>query len=222
MADLNDLHRQLLGMQKQVRFATARAITATVRKIEAAEKENLRRKLDNPTPFTVNSVRSKGATRDNLTGRVFIMDTAVPYLEPFEVGGLHYLGEGQKAVLNPKNIRLNKYGNLPKAKLQQLKARPDVFIGKVTNNYGEDVGGVWQRKKAKKKSGKKPGSGENAPQWHTRSPKKSRSPKLLIRFGDALPVTPVLGYQALAHDMASRLMKTELSVALEQALKTAK
>ncbi|MEC4940421.1 hypothetical protein VVX58_27190, partial [Escherichia coli] len=83
MADLNDLHRQLQGMQKQVRFATARAITSTVRKIEAAEKENLRRKLDNPTPFTVNSVRSKGATRDNLTGRVFIMDTAVPYLEPF-------------------------------------------------------------------------------------------------------------------------------------------
>ncbi|HHV8547346.1 TPA: hypothetical protein ACUPTM_003116 [Escherichia coli] len=221
MADLNDLHRQLLGMQKQVRFATARAITATVRKIEAAEKENLRRKLDNPTPFTVNSVRSKGATRDNLAGRVFIMDTAVPYLEPFEVGGLHYLGEGQKAVLNPKNIRLNKYGNLPKAKLQQLKARPDVFIGKVTNNYGEDVGGVWQRKKAKKvaktrKRRKRSPNGTRAPR------KKSRSPKLLIRFGDALPVTPVLGYQALAHDMASRLMKTELSVALEQALKTAK
>ncbi|EFI5570539.1 TPA: hypothetical protein ACHLGH_004926, partial [Escherichia coli] len=37
MADLKDLSRQLLGVQKQVRFATARAITATVRKIEAAE-----------------------------------------------------------------------------------------------------------------------------------------------------------------------------------------
>ncbi|EES3797924.1 TPA: hypothetical protein JWK76_002600 [Escherichia coli] len=221
MADLNDLHRQLQGMQKQVRFATARAITSTVRKIEAAEKENLRRKLDNPTPFTVNSVRSKGATRDNLTGRVFIMDTAVPYLEPFEVGGLHYLGEGQKAVLNPKNIRLNKYGNLPKAKLQQLKARPDVFIGKVMNNDGEAVGGVWQRKKAKKvaktrKRRKRSPNGTRAPR------KKNRPPKLLIRFGDALPVTPVLGYQELAHDMASRLMKTELNVALEQALKTAK
>lgn len=221
MADLKDLSRQLLGVQKQVRFATARAITATVRKIEAAEKENLRQKLDNPTPFTVNSVRSKGATRDNLSGQVFIMDTAVPYLEPFEKGGLHYLKEGRKAILNPKNIRLNKYGNLPKAKLQQLKANPDVFIGKVTTCYGDDIGGVWQRKKAKKvaktkKRRKRSPDGTRVPR------KKSRSPKLILRFGDTLPVTPVLGYQVLAHDMASRLMKTELSVALEQALKTAK
>ncbi|EHM4464129.1 hypothetical protein KGH42_000101 [Escherichia coli] len=221
MADLTELHRQLRSLQKQMHFATARAITSTVRQIEAAEKENLRQKLDNPTPFTVNSVRSKGATRDNLTGRVFMMDTTVNYLTPFEEGGLHYLGEGRKAVLNPKNIRLNKYGNLPKAKLQQLKARPDVFIGTVTNNDGVAVGGVWQRKKAKKvtktrKRRKRSPNGTRAPH------KKSRPPKLLIRFGDALPVTPVLGYQELAHDMASRLMKTELSVALEQALKTTK
>ncbi|WP_218070405.1 hypothetical protein [Escherichia coli] len=220
MADLKDLHRQLQGMQKQMRFATARAITATVRKIEAAEKENLRQKLDNPTPFTVNSVRSKGATRDNLTGLVFIMDMAAPYLEPFEKGGMHYLKEGRKAILNPKNIRLNKYGNLPKAKLQQLKAKPDVFIGKVTTRYGEDVGGVWQRKKPKKvaknRKRKRSPNGTRAPR------RKNRPPKLLIRFGDALPVTPVLGYHELAHDMASRLMKEEMSVALEQALKTAK
>ncbi|MED8996968.1 hypothetical protein RCM47_21585 [Escherichia coli] len=220
MADLKTLPRQLRALQKQVRFATARAITSTVRQIEAAEKENLRQKLDNPTPFTVNSVRSKGATRDSLTGKVFVMNTATAYLEPFEVGGLHYLGEGQKAVLNPKNIRLNKYGNLPKAKLQQLKARPDVFIGKVTTKNGESVGGVWQRKKAKKiAKGRKR---KRSPNGTRAARKKSRAPKLLIRFGDALPVTPVLGYQSLAHDMASRLMKEEMSVALEQALKTAK
>ena len=80
MADLNDLHRQLLGMQKQVRFATARAITATVRKIEAAEKENLRRKLDNPTPFNVNSVRSKGPPRAKMTVRGFYLITPLQYI----------------------------------------------------------------------------------------------------------------------------------------------
>lgn len=220
MADLKDLSRQLQWLQKQVRFATARAITSTVRKIEVAEKENLRQKLDNPTPFTVNSVRSKGATRDNLSGKVFIMDTAAPYLEPFEKGGLHYLKEGRKAILNPKNIRLNKYGNLPKAKLQQLKAKPDVFIGKISTRYGEEVGGVWQRRKpqkvARNRKRKRSPNGTRAPR------RKSRPPKLVIRFGDALPVTPVLGYQELAHNMASGLMKEEMSAALEQALKTAK
>ncbi|PSY65647.1 hypothetical protein [Escherichia sp. 20412-1] len=220
MTDLKSLPRQLRSLQKQVRFATARAITSAVRQIEAAEKENLRQKLDNPTPFTVNSVRSKGATRDNLSAQVFIMDTAAPYLEPFEKGGLHYLKEGRKAILNPKNIRLNKYGNLPKAKLQQLKAKPDVFIGKISTRYGEDVGGVWQRKKPKKvarnRKRKRSPNGTRAPR------RKSRPPKLVIRFGDALPVTPVLGYQELAHKMASRLMNVEMSAALEQALKTAK
>lgn len=66
------------------------------------------------------------------------------YLEPFEFGEEHKLSGS--ALLNPKDIKLNKYGNLPRNKLSQLKAK----IG--------DVGGVnavWQRKKPKTKKGKR-------------------------------------------------------------------
>ncbi|MFC0140624.1 hypothetical protein ACFFJN_11350 [Erwinia mallotivora] len=214
MADLNDLSRQLDSIKKQIPFATARALTSVARQIRDAQQTTMKRRLDNPTPFTVNSVRAAGATKSNLLARVYVMDTAAAYLDPFEVGGAHHLGG--TALLNPKNIRLNKYGNLPRNKLAQLKSKPDVFVGKVG-----DAGGVWQRKKGRKsksaaKRRKRSANG-------TRQPRiKQRPPKLLIRFGDALPVQPVLGYMERANTMAKALLPAELQKALAEALKTAK
>ncbi|STI23609.1 Uncharacterised protein [Escherichia coli] len=148
MATLKDLSSQLRQLQKQIPFATAQAMTKVVRQIEAAQKTAFEQNLDNPTPFTVKSVGSVGARKNSLRAKVFVRDTAAGYLEPFEFGGAHKLNGG--ALLNPKDIKLNKYGNLPRNKLSQLKAKPNVFIG--------DVGGVnavWQRKKPKTKKGKK-------------------------------------------------------------------
>ena len=220
MATLRDLSRQLSQLQKQMPFATARAMTAVVREIAAAQKVALGRKLESPTPFTVNSVRSSGARKDNLTAKVFVMDTAAGYLEPFEFGGQHKLNS--QALLNPKNIKLNKYGNLTRNKMAQLKAKPDVFIGDVTTKYGEKVNGVWQRQKAKKvKKGK--GRRRKRSANGTRQPRiQQRAPKLLIRFGDALPVKPTLGYFNRAQTMAKALMPTELSRAMAEAMRTAK
>lgn len=147
MATLKDLSNQLKQLQKQIPFATAQAMTKVVRQIEAAQKTAFERNLDNPTPFTVKSVGSVGARKNSLRAKVFVRDTAAGYLEPFEFGGEHKLNGS--ALLNPKDIKLNKYGNLPRNKLSQLKAKPNVFIG--------DVGGVnavWQRKKPKTKKGR--------------------------------------------------------------------
>src|SRR5471030_2253858 len=149
MADIKDLSAQLQSLKKQVPFATAQALTSVVRQIANAEKTAFQRKLETPTPFTVNSVGSVGARRDNLTAKVFVRDIAAGYLEPFEFGGVHKLN-GQ-ALLNPKNIKLNKFGNLSRNKLTQLKAKPNVFIGDV-----DGVNAVWQRRKPLKvKKGKK-------------------------------------------------------------------
>jgi hypothetical protein len=129
MADLRDLSAQLQSLKKQIPFATAQALTSVARQIVAAEKTAFQRKLENPTPFTVNSVKSSGARKDNLTAKIFVMNTAAGYLEPFEFGGQHKLN-GQ-TLLNPKDIKLNKYGNLPRNKLSQLKAKSDVFVGEL-------------------------------------------------------------------------------------------
>ncbi|WP_073381703.1 hypothetical protein [Edwardsiella piscicida] len=212
MATLKDLSKQLNTLQKQMPFAMAQAMTKVVRQIEAAQKTAFERHLDNPTPFTVKSVGSVAARKNSLRAKVFVRDTAADYLEPFEFGGEHKLNGS--ALLNPKDIKLNKFGNLPRNKLSQLKAKPNTFIG--------DVGGVnavWQRRKpmkAKKKRAKRSSSG-------TRRPKrKQRSPKLLIRFGDALPVAPVLGYMERSQAMASGLLPGAISTAIAEAIRTAK
>ncbi|HDS8579999.1 TPA: hypothetical protein QH731_005403 [Klebsiella variicola] len=211
MATIKDLSRQLQTLQKQIPYATAQAMTAVVRQIAAAQKVALGRKLESPTPFTVNAVGSSGARKNDLRAKVYVRDIAAGYLEPFEFGGDHKLNSS--ALLNPKNIKLNKYGNMPRNKLSQLKAKSNVFIGDVNN-----VNAVWQRRKPKpaKKSAKRSPNG-------TRRPKpKQRPPKLLVRFGDALPVTPVLGYMDRSKAMAEALMPAALSRAIAEAIRTAK
>ncbi|HBS6115410.1 TPA: hypothetical protein MAL55_004467 [Klebsiella pneumoniae] len=212
MSTLKDLSRQLKQLQKQIPFATAQAMTSVVRDIAAAQKVALGRKLESPTPFTVNSVGSAGARKNNLRAKVFVRDVAAEYLEPFEFGGEHKLNS--QALLNPKNIKLNKYGNMPRNKLSQLKAKPNVFVGEVTG-----VDAVWQRRKPKKAKKKRARRSANG----TRRPKrKQRAPKLLVRFGDALPVSPVLGYMDRSRAMAAALMPGALSRAIADAIRTAK
>ncbi|MBN5182139.1 hypothetical protein JY469_16050 [Serratia marcescens] len=214
MAGLKELSAQLQSVRKQIPFATAQALTSVARKIEAAEKKAFKRHLENPTPFTVNSVKSFGARKSNLKAKVFVMDTAASYLEPFEFGGQHKLNS--QALLNPKNIKLNKYGNLTRNKMAQLKAKDDVFIGEI-----DGTNGVWQRRKAKK--GKKGKKRRKRSANGTRQPRmKMPAPKLLIQFGDALPVKPTLGYFDRAQAMANALMPAELNRAMAEAMRTAK
>ncbi|HGJ5878948.1 MAG TPA: hypothetical protein ACHBZ9_07745, partial [Arsenophonus nasoniae] len=110
----------------------------------------------------------------------------------------------------------NKYGNLPRNKLSQLKSKDNVFIGDI-----EGIHGVWQRKKAKKgKKNKK--RLKRSSNGTLKAQQKQPMPKLLIRFGDALPVEPVLGYQDRAQKMAQALLPQEISRAFDEAMRTAK
>lgn len=214
MPTFDDLAKKLMDLRKQIPFATAQAMTRVVRKIEQAQKVALQRNLENPTPFTVKSVGSRGARKSDLRAKVFVRDIAASYLEPFEVGGVHKLNSS--ALLNPKNVKLNKYGNLPRNKLSQLKSKDNVFIGEVNG-----VNGVWQRRKIKKgKKNKK--RLKRSPNGSRKERQKQRAPKLLIRFGDALPVEPVLGYQDRAQKMAQALLPQEISRAFDEAIRTAK
>lgn len=214
MANLTDLANQLRTIRKQIPFATAQALTSTARKIENAQKVALQRNLESPTPFTVKSIKSRGARKSDLRAKVFVMNIAAEYLTPFEEGGGHKLNGS--TLLNPKNIKLNKYGNLPRNKLSSLKAKDNTFIGDVRG-----ANGVWQRKKVKKgKKGRK--RIQRSPNGTRKDRKKQPMPKLLIQFGDALPVKPVLGYQNRAMKMAQALLPQEIKRAIAEAMRTAR
>lgn len=184
---------------KQIPFATASALTALAKEVRADEVKNLTATFKKPKPFTLRSVGVQGARKDKLEARVYVKPLAAKYLEPYEDGGKHYLAG--RALLNPKDIRLDQYGQLTRSTLKRLKARSDVFIGPMPTKKGP-VNGVWQRIPARR--------GQPA---HLR---------LLIRFGDALPVNKRLHYQSRAKQLVARRFNAVFGAALGRALATAR
>ena len=211
MATLNDLERKLKGFSKQLKYAQSRALTKVARDIQYAEQTNIEKTFDNPTPFTVNSVKSIGAHRDNLEAKVFVQSIATGYLAPYENGGIRKLNGN--TLLNPKNTSVNKYGNLPRNRTNTLTAKDNVFVGKVKTQSGE-VSGIWQRKSRRRATTKR--------RRRTSSRKPASQLKLLIRFGDALPVRQHLGFYDVARQTFNQNYPSAMQQAIQQAFETAK
>ena len=172
---LKPVQKRLSDLQtKQVPFATAQALTAVARLAQAEIKRELPSIFDRPTPFTINSIAVTPARNTNLTAVVFAKDIAAQYLDPYEDGGPRFLG-AKRGILTPVAQRTNQYGNLPRTALARLKAKPNVFVGRIVTRTGQSISGVWQRSAGAKG---KPGS-----------------LKLLIRFTDPQPVTQRLHFR---------------------------
>lgn len=202
---------------KQIDFAAARALTILAKEVTVMESENFAETFNSPRPFTVKSLGVKAARKNDLASLVFVKPITAKYLDPYETGGAHVLPGS--ALLNPKNIKLDKYGQLPRKTLATLKARPDIFIGPVKTKSGV-VNGVWQRpyKRANTKirgTSRKRGATD-------RKANMTGKLKLLIRFGDAVPVDKDLHYQARAKQLIDRRFNAVFGASLAYAMATAK
>ena len=216
-SNLKEITRKLTRFaHQQVPFATAQALTATAKAVQSAEDANLKKVLDNPTPFTLRSIGVKGASKSNQTAIVFMRDIAAAYLAPYEFGGLNKLN-GQ-ALLKPIDVRVNQYGNLPRSKLKSLKGRKDVFIGSITfKKSGKTISGVWQRPTVGTRR-----SGHRGSTGNTHVIEGARSGlKLLIRFTDAHEVTQHLAYMSVAKQTVAKSFNREFGRALSRAIATA-
>ncbi|MBU9539427.1 hypothetical protein KTE58_23870 [Burkholderia multivorans] len=214
---LNDLVR------KQLPFAVAQGINRTAQRVAEAEVKNLEDTLDNPSPFTRRSVGIKRARKNDPTAVVFMKDIAASYLQPYEVGGVHKLNS--RALLNPKNIRLNQYGQLPRGTLAMLKGRPDIFIGAVKTASGETINGVWQRPTNTARVSLLNARGKRLGKLNKLDASKNNGRgqlKLLIRFGDALPVKKRLNWGARAQQIVDRWIDRDMQDALAAAMKTSR
>jgi hypothetical protein len=131
---LDDLSRE------QLPYATARALTETARAVQRTITAELPSIFDRPTPFTMRALAIKPARKSDLTAEVFVKDIQAAYLKLEETGGTRT--PKRTALVLPADIRLNQYGNIPRAALQRLKGRGKaaVFVGTV-----KGVGGFWQR-----------------------------------------------------------------------------
>ncbi|KVS52240.1 hypothetical protein WK39_26640 [Burkholderia cepacia] len=214
---LNDLVR------KQLPFAVAQGINRTAQRVAEAEAKNIVDTLANPSPFTRGSVGVKRARKSDPTAVVFMKDIAASYLKPYEVGGVHKING--RALLNPKNIRLNQYGQLPRGTLAMLKGRPDVFIGAVKTASGETINGVWQRPTNTARVTLLNARGKRLGKLNkldaTQNNGRGRL-KLLIRFGDALPVKKRLNWGDRARQIVDRWIDRDMQDALAAAMRTAR
>jgi len=210
---IKEISRKLSGVAtKQLKYATALALTELGKEVQADETDNIAHTFKKPKAFTKNAVGMRGARKDDLTAIVFVKPIAARYLLPYEEGGDHVLPG--RALLNPKDIKLNANGQLPRGILARLKARPDIFIGPVQTKTGP-VNGVWQRIPAAKKGAqtrRRAAAGMNT----------AAHLKLLIRFGDAIPVTKQLKYRSRAAALVARRFNAVFAKSLGKALSTAK
>lgn len=97
-----------------------------------------------------------------------------------------------RAALVPVNIRLDQYGQLPRTALKRLDANPNVFVGEI-----HGIRGFWQRT-------------------------RRHGLKLLVRFGNALPVNQHLGFYERATAIVKADMPAALKWAMEKALASAR
>ncbi|KVZ18621.1 hypothetical protein WT88_29510 [Burkholderia stagnalis] len=199
-SNVRDVTRSLdRFIREQIPFATAQAINGVAKKVREAERLNMQKVFDGPTPFTMNAVGVKLANKRTLEAVVYVKDKTAEYLEPYEVGGLNKLNS--KALLKPVEQKVNQYGNLPARTLSRLKASKKVFVGKVKTKGGV-VNGFWQRTKATR--GKRAGL------------------KLLIKFEDAHEAKQRLNYRAVAKRTVDATFKREFELAMQKALQTAR
>ena len=214
-----DIHADLAGItkrltqleQRELPFATALALTDLARETVTEQQSAMDSIFDRPTPFTKGSLGVIPARKNTLVATVFVKDIAAAYLEPFEFGGRHALGQ-KRGILNPLGQPTNAYGNLSQGTITRLKSMHGVFVGSVKTKNGEEVRGVWQRPYYRPKGQKK---------GKSKLPRGANTTgrlRLLVRFEDPEEVTQDLGYRDRARSVVARRYQPVFTAAMARAL----
>ncbi len=148
-SNVTDALKDLRAMRVNVPLATAKALTFTAEAVRSAEREEMRRVFDRPTPFTMNSLYLKGATPTSLTARVYFKDLRFKahYLVPQVEGGDRPLkrfeqmlqARGQMPVgmfaVPGERADLDAYGNMSRGQLVKILSALNVLpeVGYLAN-----------------------------------------------------------------------------------------
>ena len=152
--NINDTIRLLDDkFRKQIPFATAKTLTKLAQLGQKEVQAEMQREFDRPTPFTLNSVRIKSATPQNLQAMVYIRNSAAAKSKPLNETLKHEFSGGQRErkrleywleraglisanefVVPGEGAKLDRYGNISRGQVQQvlsqLRAGPDPYAYK--------------------------------------------------------------------------------------------
>lgn len=137
-ADVRAAEKMLRGFRKQIPFATAKALTDTVKAAQKEEQRQMPQKLNHPTPFTIKGIAIKRATKRDQVARVFIRPIQAAYLR-YQIEGGTRRSTGKGLGVPTQSARLNKYGNIPGRRKGLIKKKSQ-FIATIGTTTG-----VWER-----------------------------------------------------------------------------
>lgn len=207
--DLSGLQRAASAVRSdQMRFATALALTQLAQGVSAEETDAVIDTFDNPTPFTQKGFRVAPAKKNDPVAYVHAKDIAAQYLAPYVFGGQRSMGR-KKAMLVPRGVATNQYGNLARTKLSSLKAKQNVFVGQIKTRKGKLINGVWQRPTAAARKGKVGRAAQSGL-------------KLLIQFEDTTEAQKHFPFYERARAYVAANAGNEFAAALRQAFATAR
>lgn len=136
--DTREVDSMFSSFERQVPFATSVALNDTAKDVKKAVQVGMEKQLDRPTPFTKRGIFIKRSSKRDLVAIVSLMDLQVGYLLPNIVGGAGHIDK--RFMRSPKNIKLNKFGNIPRTRIAVLLKRKDVFRQVI-----KGIDGIWQR-----------------------------------------------------------------------------
>lgn len=130
-SNIEQVTRYMRGTREQIALATAKALTFTAERVRDAERQEMQRVFDRPTPFTLNSLYLRSATPGNLQARVWFKDlrNGPHYLVPQVYGGERPLKRFEKFlqssgwlpvgmyVVPGSRAALDRNGNIDKGEL---------------------------------------------------------------------------------------------------------
>jgi hypothetical protein len=196
-------------IEKQVRFATARALTLTARAAQQDVTAHLGDIFDRPNPFTQRAVAFLPATRETLVSWVIVKDQQAQYLAIQETGGVRQPRPGAPVIV-PVNIRRNVYGNIARGAIGRARAKPNTFfVGRdETPRTAHLAPGLYQRFNRPK--GRRKGR-----------PRLARPPKLLAALHEQAQYRPRFNFRSrvlrVVRDQFGTIFAASLRVALASA-----
>lgn len=213
-SNIDDVAKSLTKIQrKQIPFAASVALNETAFGLQKEIKRQMPRKLDRPTPWTISGVRVQKSKKTDLEAVVYMAGAKGlkgesadrnKYMQYQVYGGTRMPKKSKIPVPYQKNLKTNKYGNLPRNKIKALTAKRDIFIGKV-----KGIDGIWQR-----------GHYNQSGTFNTTKGRASAI-RLLVAFEPDATYTPKLPYTRISEGFTLSKFEPNFRRALAKALASA-
>lgn len=137
--DFKQLTRKLKRIErKQIPFAAAGALTDTAFQSKAVAVRAMPKFLDRPTPATMKGLLVRKAKKTHLESAVFFKPFVWKYMRWQVLGGTRTTG--RKIAVPGRDVRLNKYGNIPGKRGGLVKG------GAYIRSMGAGRSGIFKKK----------------------------------------------------------------------------